>query len=99
MKKYAFFLMGPDYTPAKHTATFETPGLQSHIFTVNNLDDAKTLAKQCLSEGFGAIELCGAFGADAAEDIIKLTNGKLAVGYVVHRPEQDPLFDAFFGGP
>ena len=43
------------------------------------------------------IELCGAFGEEGARRVIDATGGTLAVGYVVHFPEQDGLFKAVFG--
>ena len=46
--------------------------------------------------GVGAIEVCGAFGKEWADKIIAATGNKVAVGYVVHNPEQDELFRQFF---
>ena len=95
-KKYAFFLMGSEFHTETDTAVFETAEMQSYIYTVNNLKQAVQQAKVCLQQGVGAIELCGAFGAEGAEKIIEATQYKIAVGYVVHNPEQEPLFTAFF---
>ncbi len=97
MKKYAFFLMGQAYQPRQHQASFETAGMLSHIFTVRTLQEAVQLAERCKQEGFGAIDLCGAFGPQGAREIIRATGGQIAVGYVTHFPGQDGLFDAFFG--
>ena len=47
-------------------------------------------------DGVGAIEVCGAFGKEWADKIIAATGNKVAVGYVVHNPEQDELFRQFF---
>lgn len=95
-KKYAFLLMGSQYDILKHKAEFETESQISYIFTVKNLEEAIQCAVNCLHNGVGAIELCGAFGKDGAEEIIKATQNKIAVGYVVHNSEQDILFDKFF---
>lgn len=48
-------------------------------------------------EGFGALELCGAFGPERAKELFELLGGTVAVGYVTHDPAQDALFAAFFG--
>ena len=96
MKKFAFFLMGPHYDPDTHRATFETGGQISSIFTVRNFEQAKENALYCLREGYGCIELCGAFGEDKTRELIALTENKIAIGFVTNLPEQDGLFDAFF---
>lgn len=95
-KKYAFFLMGKVFQPETHYAAFETDDQISYVYTVRNLSEALEKAKDCKAAGFGAIELCGAFGASGAKQIMEATNNEIAVGYVVHEPEQDPLFNAFF---
>lgn len=95
-KKFAFLLMGDHYDTEIHQAQFETNNQISYIFTVKNLDDAVKCAVNCAKDGIGAIELCGAFGKEGAEKIINATQNKVAVGYVVHNPEQDFLFEKFF---
>ncbi len=95
-KKFAFLLMGPQFDPSVHQAVFETEKGISYIFTVRNFDEAcdKLLALE--QEGVGAVELCGAFGEEGAQRLIELTHNKIPIGYVTHKPEQDPLFAAFF---
>lgn len=96
-KKFAFILMGNHYTPEKHNACFETENQITYICTVKNFDEVKGTIDTLVKEGVGAIELCGAFKKEKADEIIAYTNNKLAVGYVVHNPEQDELFKNFFG--
>ena len=96
-KQFAFFLMGPDYDPGRHRATFQTPGMTTHIYTVGNLAEACALAAQCAAQGVGAIELCGAFGPAGARAVRRAAGEGVAVGYVTHDPDQDPLFAAFWG--
>lgn len=95
-KKYAFLLMGSHYDPEKHQTQFETKNQITYIFTVKNMEEALRCAAFCLKEGVGVIELCGAFGKDGAEKIIKTTQNKIAVAYVIHNSDQDSLFDKFF---
>lgn len=95
-KKFAFLLMGKDFDTSKDTAVFETPAATCHIFTVNSPEDGLKRAIACAEEGFGAIELCGAFGEEGADAIFRATGEKVAVGYVTHDPKQDSLFAAFF---
>ncbi|MGI5894110.1 MAG: DUF6506 family protein [Candidatus Merdivicinus sp.] len=98
MKKFAFILMGGDFHPEKDTACFETPGGITSIFTVRSLQEAEKRAIECAAEGYGVIELCGAFGEEGASKIREATNDKIGVGYVIHDPAQDDIFAEFFSG-
>ncbi|MBU5484356.1 hypothetical protein KQI86_08445 [Clostridium sp. MSJ-11] len=95
-KKFAFLLMGSHYNPEEHKACFETEKQITYIFTVRSFQEAYDKLSFLESEGVGAIELCGAFGEESAEKMIELTNNKIAIGYVTHKPEQDNLFEDFF---
>lgn len=95
-KKFAYLLMGKPFDPEVHQATFETDALISYIFTVRNFEEAREKIVSLEKQGVGVVELCGAFGEAGAQKLIELTNNKIAIGYVTHKSEQDPLFDAFF---
>ena len=95
-KKFAFLLMGNEYDPPRHQACFETEKGISYLCAVRNPEEAKTRALELVRDGVGAIELCGAFGQELARELIAITENKVAVGYVVHDPEQDELFSRFF---
>ena len=95
-KKYAFLLMGADFDVTQNQVCFETEKLISCLYTVRNPEEAKTKVTELENEGYGAIELCGAFGSELADELITLTKGKIAIGYVIHNPEQDDLFAKFF---
>ena len=88
-KKFAFLLMGKEFDTARDTAVFETEHMISYIFTVTSFEEALKRAMACAEDGVGAIEVCGAFGKEWADKIIAATGNKVAVGYVVHNPEQD----------
>ena len=88
--------MGEHYNPQEHTAYFETQNQISYIFTVRNFEEACEKLSFLENEGVGAIELCGAFGEKNAQRMIELTNNRIAIGYVTHKPEQDSLFASFF---
>ena len=96
-KKFAFIIMIDAYNPDVHQASFEKETMSTHIYTVRSFEEACSKLKELEKEGFGAVELCGAFGPEKAQQLIELTHNKIAIGYVVHNPEQDQLFDAFFG--
>jgi hypothetical protein len=95
-KKYAFLLMGSDFNTEQDQVCFETKKFISCLYTVKNPEEAKLKVLELAGEGYGAIELCGAFTRKLADEFISITKGKIAIGYVVHNPEQDSLFSAFF---
>lgn len=95
-KKCTFILMGQEYDINKDKAVFETNNQITYIYTVNNIEETFDLAVKLKEDGVGAIELCGAFGKDNAEKIIRLCDNKVAIGYVTHNKEQDFLFNKFF---
>lgn len=95
--KFAFMLMGPKYDKEKHNACFEMDNKDTYIVCVNNFEEACEKVKQMVEEGFGALELCGAFGEEKTRKLIDITEGKMAIGYVTHFPSEDEKFKRFFG--
>ena len=97
MKKFAYILMSASLNPSTHTAEFKAGSGKIRIYAVRNANEAREKIASLWREGFGAIELCGAFGRDLARELISLTNNEVAIGYSIHEPEQDELFARFFG--
>lgn len=96
-KQYAFLLMGAQYDPAVHQFRFETDKDTVFFRTVRDFEEAKNTAIELKNLGVGAIEVCGAFGPEKAAELAEITGKELAIGYVVHDKELDPLFAKFFG--
>jgi hypothetical protein len=96
LKKYAFILLGENYIPDKHNACFEAEDMDTYIFTVRSFQEAREKVLKLEKEGFGAIELCGAFGEQRAQELVELTKGKIAIGYVTHDKSLDEVFAKFF---
>jgi hypothetical protein len=92
MKKFAYIMMGKH----QHMAEFDTGG-KICIYMVRDALEAREKVLDLKNNGFGAIELCGAFSRDFALELISLTKGEIAIGYSVHEPEQDDIFGRFFG--
>ncbi len=92
--KFAFLIMG-NFDPIRDRVHFEDGN--TWMVGVSSLREACREAQALAEQGVSCIELCGAFGETGAKAVIEATGGKLPVGYVVHLPEQDPLFDAVFG--
>lgn len=97
MRKFAFVLMGVHYDPAVHRAEFVTDSQITRICTVRDFEQALALVQALQAEGFGAVELCGAFGPDRARMLSETVGDRLALGYVTHDPALDERFTAFFG--
>ena len=87
-KKFAFILMGEHYTPEEHQVCFETGKQLTYIYTVNCFEEAEKLVVSLAEEGFGAIEVCGAFGEELAKKMYEATGCKVPVGYVTTPQDQ-----------
>lgn len=72
-KKFAMMLMGSEYNTKKDYVVMQTESTETHIFTVNTPEQAVELAGQLAQQGFGAIEVCGAFGKELAERMFHAT--------------------------
>ena len=95
-KKFAMMLMGSEYNTKKDYVVMQTESTETHIFTVNTPEQAVELAGQLAQQGFGAIEVCGAFGKELAERMFHATGERVSVGYVVCPQEQKELSDRFW---
>lgn len=88
MKKWAMVIMNQGYDPEKDMARLDLEQLETHILTVRNPQEAVALAKRLGEEGFGAIEVCGAFGEELAAKMYEATGCTVPVGYVTTPPDQ-----------
>lgn len=87
--------MGP-YS-GKDDVRFPERSDTTRMIGVPDIENAERIAVSLRNEGYDAIELCGAFGADGARRIIEATGHEIAVGFVTHFPEDDGLFEKAFG--
>ena len=95
MKKYAMMIMG-NYEPETDTLEITRGGMLTRYVTVRSMEEAVTTARKLCEEGFGCLELCGAFGKEGARRMIQETNGEMAVGYCVNDPDMDQKIQEFF---
>lgn len=93
--KFAFIIMGSDFNPKIDRTSIH--GENTQMIGVSSIEEACTEAKSLMAAGFSCIELCGAFGPEGAEKVIKATQNRLAVGYSTHFPSQDKIFEEVFG--
>ena len=88
VKKWAMVIMNAGYDPEKDMARLDLEQVETHILTVSNPDEAVALAKRLGEEGFGAIEVCGAFGEELAKKMYEAAGCKVPVGYVTTPQDQ-----------
>ena len=88
MKKWAMVIMNAGYDPETDMARLDLEQVETHILTVRNPEEAVALAKRLGEEGFGAIEVCGAFGEELAKIMYEATGCKVPVGYVTTPKDQ-----------
>ena len=88
MKKWAMVIMNAGYDPEKDMARLDLEQVETHILTVRNPEEAVALAKRLGEEGFGAIEVCGAFGEELAKKMYEATGCKVPVCYVTTPQDQ-----------
>lgn len=96
-RKWAMVIMGPSYDPEKNQARLDTPEVEGHVLTVRNPEEAVALAKKLADEGFGAIEVCGAFGETLARKMYEATDKRVTVSYVTTPADELPAALAFWG--
>ena len=94
MMKFAFLIMG-DFDPSKDRAAIH--GGAAQIIGVPSVEAACREAAALLEVGVGCIELCGAFGEDGARAVMEATGMRVPVGYIVHLPEMDGVYEKAFG--
>ena len=88
VKKWAMVIMNAGYDPEKDMARLDLEQVETHILTVRTPDEAVALAKRLGEEGFGAIEVCGAFGEELAKKMYEAAGCKVPVGYVTTPQDQ-----------
>ena len=97
MKKVFAFLLMTDQGP-EETRTLPGERMDTLFLPVRSLQEGCDTVRRLVAEqGLGAVELCGAFGEEKCRELIERTGNRMAIGFSVHLPFQDGLFDAFFG--
>lgn len=69
VKKYAMLLMNEDFS--SQNIQLDVSGIEHHIFTICTAKQAIELVQKQVKEGFGAIEVCSAFGEELAKKCMK----------------------------
>lgn len=89
-----FMVVAPDSDPQLHIQQLETPALQLRIVAVKNYDQAVEVTRQCVAQGYTAIELCAGFGQQGVARVAQAA-GSIPVGVV--RFDHHPLMGHISG--
>lgn len=96
MKKFAMMLMNPQFIPTEHGAVFLTGEIENHIITVRDKVEALEQAEKLAENGFGVLEVCGAFDAELVQQMRETTNNKLCIGQVAYRKEDEERLQEYW---
>lgn len=80
--KAAFIFLAPEADRAQHRASVDTPIVKLTVVGVKDYQEAEKTAKELLSQGIAAIELCGGFGMEGTALVNKAVEGRIPVGVV-----------------
>lgn len=80
--KAAFIFLAPGSDPTKQRCVVSTPSVELHVVPVINYEQACKIAKDLVSEGVSAIELCGGFGHIGTSMIASAVGPNIPVGVV-----------------
>ncbi|MGC7873344.1 DUF6506 family protein [Desulfosporosinus sp. SYSU MS00001] len=80
--KAAFIFVAPEADYRKNRSVVETPQVDLTVVGVKDYAMASMAAQELVSEGVGAIELCGGFGIIGTAEVKKAVGDKAVVGVV-----------------
>jgi hypothetical protein len=78
----AFIFIAPEVDFRVHKSVIDTPVVQLTVIGVKNYSEAETVAKELVSQGVKAIELCAGFGNEGIALVSKAVKGQADVGAV-----------------
>lgn len=94
MKKYAMLLMNPHFDVQK--IRLDADGIEHHLICVRSFEEAMQIVITLKEEGFGAIELCGAFGEEFAYQLFEACDKQIPVGYITYPQHQETMINQFW---
>ena len=88
MDKYAFIENVPDLSADEYSEYFDDGEWISHIAGLNGMDKVMDYAKKLIAEGYSMINLCGDFGPEHVEELLKDAPEGTIVSYAKYLPEE-----------
>ncbi len=80
--KAGFIFVAPEADYQKNRAVVKTPAVELTVVGVKDYAMAVAAAREMVSEGIGAIELCAGFGILGTAEVKKAVGDKAVVGVV-----------------
>lgn len=80
--KAAFIFIAPDVDSKENTHEFVSEVIHLTVVGVSTYKEAIEVAKDLVTQGVGAIELCAGFGNEGVAEIKKAVGDKALVGVV-----------------
>lgn len=94
ISNYGFIVKAPGYTPEEHRQTMNSDQFQTTIVGVSTVEQACVEAVKLAEAGIQVVELCGGFGEEAAQEVIKAVAGRAPVGFVCFTKDQGDQLSA-----
>jgi len=92
--KYAFIMNSGTLSPENYSALYEDQGNLYFFTAVHGMDMARELVKQLADDGYELIDLCGDFDAEKAEELEKVSGGRIKASYAKYTEEELEKFNA-----
>lgn len=80
--KAAFIFLAPNADSSKDRSIIKTQEVELYVVGCKDYKEACKVAKQLVSEGIAAIELCGGFGNIGTAEVTQAVESKIPVGAV-----------------
>lgn len=92
----AYLVIGNGYDPQTSRVCIERPGSKVWMIGVNDMEQAKQVARQLVAEGVDALEVCGGFGEARVRELIEAIDGAIPIGHVTTLPSEKAKMQAVF---
>lgn len=89
LKPLAFIYVSQGADPERDHTVFYSQQHAMAIYGVPTIEEGCQVAQKIVQEGCKIIELCGGFGPEGAEQVIRAIGGVVPVGYIYYSPEEN----------
>jgi len=92
--KYAFIMNSGTLNPESYSVVYEDVENQYFFTGVHGMKMTRELAKKLADDGYELIDLCGDYNEEKADEIRKVSEGKVKVNYAKYTEEEQAKVDA-----